>query len=59
MPNHSTSSMEQAVKTLYALLSRTAFKIFNTDYGKEFSCYFIIEKDLGLPVYISDSYSSW
>ena len=59
MVNRSASSMEQAIKTLYTRLPKTAFRTFTTDRGKEFSCYPIIEKELGIPVYFADPYSSW
>ena len=59
MKNRSASSMEQAIKELYHRLPKKAFQTFTTDRGKEFSCYPIIEKELGIPVYFADPYSSW
>ncbi len=51
--------MERAIKKLHNRLPKKALQTFTTDRGKEFSCYSIIEKELGIPVYFADPYSSW
>lgn len=56
MPDRTADSMEAAIKSLYALLPKGAFKTATTDRGGEFACYDTIKKALGLTLYFADPY---
>ena len=58
MPDRSAKSMEETVKLLQASLPKGELKTATTDRGKEFSCYTVLEKELGIHVYFADAYSS-
>lgn len=57
--DRTATSMENAIKQLYSVLPANSFKTATVDRGKEFACYSNIERDLKLPVYFADPYSSW
>lgn len=57
--DRTAASMEYAIRLIANTLPNAAFKTATVDRGKEFSCYPIIEKDLNIPVYFADPYSSW
>jgi len=57
--DRTASSMESAIKQLHAVLPKNAFKTATVDRGKEFACYNKIERDINLPVFFADPYSSW
>ena len=57
--DRTASSMEYAIRLVTSILPKGAFKTATVDRGKEFSCYSIIERDLDIPVYFADPYSSW
>ena len=59
IPDRTAESMEKAIKQLYEILPKGSFKTATADRGKEFACYKSIEKELGLPIYFADPYSSW
>ncbi len=57
--DRSALSMEEVIKKLYRALPVGTFQTATTDRGKEFSCYDVIEKELKILFYFSDTYSSW
>jgi IS30 family transposase len=59
MPDRTAGSMEKAVRCLHERLPEKTIQTATTDRGKEFSCYSILENDLGMAVYFADPYSSW
>jgi len=58
MPNRTATSMENAIRTLQRCLPAGAFQTATVDRGKEFSCYSVVEKELGIDVYFAEPYSS-
>jgi len=56
IPDRTASSMEYAIKYLYALWPKGTFQTATTDRGGEFACYDVIQKDLGLTLYFADPY---
>ena len=59
MHDRTASSMAQTIRYLYSVLPEAAFKTATVDSGREFACYSIIEKGLGIKIYFADPYSSW
>ena len=59
IPDRTASSMENAVRFVANILPKKAFKTATVDRGKEFACYSNIERDLNIPFYFADPYSSW
>lgn len=59
MENRSSSSMETAILNTFTMYPTGVFKTSTVDRGKEFACYLSIEKQLDMPVYFADPYSSW
>jgi transposase, IS30 family len=59
MHDRTATSMAQAIRHLYSVLPKAAFKTATVDRGREFACYSIIEKGLGIKIYFADPYSSW
>lgn len=59
MPDRTSSSMENAIRTLHSLLPQGAIKTATVDRGKEFGCYQVIESELGFDIFFADPYSSW
>ncbi|AFM00783.1 transposase, IS30 family [Desulfitobacterium dehalogenans ATCC 51507] len=59
MEDRTAGSMEMAIRTLHGFYPIGTFKTATVDRGKEFACYPSIEKDLNLPIYFADPYSSW
>ncbi|NCD43524.1 MAG: IS30 family transposase [Bacteroidia bacterium] len=57
--DRTAASMESAIKQLHSVLPENSFKTATVDRGKEFACYVNIEKDINLPVFFADPYSSW
>jgi len=57
--DRTATSMERAIKRLHAILPKNAFITATVDRGKEFACYSNIERDIDLPVFFADPYSSW
>ena len=59
MKDRTSKSMENAIKSVCNKLPSGAFQTVTVDRGVEFACYSSIEKQLKIPVYFSDPYSSW
>ena len=59
LKDRTAAEMERAIKECASGFSRSAFKSYTVDRGKEFACYPQIERDLGVPIYFADPYSSW
>ncbi|WP_195972692.1 IS30 family transposase, partial [Clostridium thermobutyricum] len=57
--DRTANSMKSAIKQIFNVLPKGAFKTATVDRGKEFACYKDIEKDLNIDVYFADPYSSW
>jgi IS30 family transposase len=58
-PDRTAGSMQTAITTLYNTIPSGAFKTGATDRGKEFACHVAIKGQLGLTLYLADTYSSW
>ena len=56
MPDRTSASMAQAIKSLFKILPHNAFLSATTDRGNEFACFDIIKRDLGLTLYFADPY---
>lgn len=59
MIDRSADSMESAIRTLHNCMPKQVFKTATTDRGKEFSCYVVLEKEIGIAFYFADPYSPW
>lgn len=59
MPNRTSLSMEQAIRTLNERLPSGAFQTATVDRSKEFACYKTIEAETDIEVYFAEPYSSW
>jgi len=59
LKDRTSKSMKKAIQSLYKNFPSGAFQTVTVDRGKEFACYSSIEKQLKLPVYFADPYSSW
>lgn len=59
IPNRTAESMEKAISQLYSILPTNAFKTATVDRGKEFACHQRVHKELCLPMFFADPYSSW
>ncbi|WP_050184066.1 IS30 family transposase [Domibacillus robiginosus] len=59
MTDRSADSMETTIRDLYSRMPKQVFKTATTDRGKEFSCYAVLEKDIGIAFYFADPYSPW
>nr|WP_251132237.1 IS30 family transposase [Exiguobacterium sp. ERU656] len=59
MEDRSAQSMESAIRALHLSFPLGTFQTATTDRRKEFSCHERIRDTLGVPMYFSDTYSSW
>lgn len=59
IPDRTAASMMGAIREVVGKFPKALFKSTTTDRGKEFSCYQEIEKELQIPVFFADPYSSW
>jgi IS30 family transposase len=59
MIDRSADSMESAIRALHSRMPKQVFKTATTDRGKEFSCYVVLEKEIGITFYFADPYSPW
>jgi len=59
MEDRTSGSMETAIRSLHDGYPLGTFKTATVDRGKEFACYRSVEKELKIPVYFADPYSSW
>ncbi|MCP3761399.1 IS30 family transposase [Domibacillus sp. A3M-37] len=51
--------MKKAICSFIKCLPKKTIHMDTTERGKEFSCYFILKKDLNIAVFFTDPYSSW
>lgn len=59
MIDRTADSMYKALKQVVSSYPIGVFNSFTSDRGKEFACHAIIEKELKVPIYFADPYSSW
>ncbi len=56
--DRTSTSMMKTISQLFNALPKGAFKTSTVDRGKEFACYKEVERNLQIPVYFADPYSS-
>lgn len=59
IPDRTQCSMFKAIGELHATLPKNSFLTATTDRGKEFSCFPMVEEQLGIDVYFADAYCAW